>query len=41
MKLQKEVMSNQNTAKLKMGVPSKKARVKKDVKSKIATKKWL
>ena len=38
MKLQKEVKNSQT---VKKGVASKKFRVKKDAKPKVATKKWL
>ena len=42
MKLQKEVISDQKQPSCKKSVwPLKKARVKKDVKSKVAAKKWL
>ena len=41
MKLQKEVISNQkNSLAVKKDAASKKARVKKDMKSKVAAKKW-
>ena len=42
MKLQNEVISNQKKKKaVKKSATSKKARVKQDVKSNVAAKKWL
>ena len=41
MKLQKEVIPNQKQPSYKKGAASKKARVKKDVKSNVVAKKWL
>ena len=39
--IQKEVISNQKQPSCKKGAAPKKAMVKKDVKSKVAAKKWL
>ena len=39
--IQKEVISNQNSQAVKKGAAPKKAMVKKDVKSKVAAKRWL
>ena len=39
--IQKEVISNQKQPSCKKGAAAKKAMVKKDVKSKVAAKKWL